>query len=288
MFMKVSLASWCIYIPRYRRLINGSYIPVPGPDEDAITLSYEACNVLKLNGFCSSIKSLVTLSEGQFNGLKSALLANLLRLDSVKTYDASDVYHLMNLIMNLATHGDVLVNVTSVNAAASVSMIVSSSTSSVSIEFFDMLVNAVPLVSNGGAKNEFYGELYLSTFSKFLSSVFRKTSVNPKDVKYVATNLKDLRYCSKMLKSVGVSERALEPTRFVSSYAYFNSMHSLISLIRALELASSGDYILYLDVDKNYNYIITLVFKVNEDLSKLRGCVSPLENLLSTSSSIII
>lgn len=287
--MKVGLASWCIYVPRYRKLINGSYIPVPGPDEDAITLSYEACNVLKLNGFCSSVKSLVTLSEGQFNGLKSALLASLLRLNGVRTYDANDVYHLVNLIMSLVTYGDVLVNVTSVNAAASVSMIVSSSASSVvSIEFFDMLVNAVPLASNGDVRNEFYSELYLNTFSRFLSGVFRKASINPKDVKYVATNLKDLRYCSKVLKNVGVSEKALEPTKFVSNYAYFNSMHSLVSLIRALELASSGDYILYLDVDKNYSYIITLVFRANEDLSKLRGCVLPLENLLNTSSSIII
>ncbi len=287
MLMKLGLAAWCLYVPRFRKLIDGYYIPVAGPDEDVITLSYESCSLLRRNGIASSIKSLIFLTDRHVNGFRAALLADFLKLNSVKAYDVGDFYHLMNLAIELAEHGDVLVTMTTSDVAVSASMVLSSSKFPVEMLSFNALLNTIPLIPNGNVRNEFHSELYLSKFSSFIYDSLIKLSIDSKDIKYVATNIKDIKYCFKLLKNVGISDRALEPSKFVSNYGYFSTLHSIVSLIRSLEMASPGDHILYLDIDRSYNYIILSVLRVNEDLSSLRGCVSTLDKLLNSSLVIV-
>lgn len=288
MLMKLGLAAWCLYVPRFRKLIDGYYIPVAGPDEDVITLSYESCSILRRNGVASSIKSLIFLTDKHVNGFRAALLADFLRLNNVKAYDVGDFYHLMNLAIELAEHGDVLVTMTTSDVAVSASMVLSNSKLPVEILLFNALLNTTPLIPNSNVRNDFHSELYLNRFSSFIYDALIKSSIDPKDIKYVATNIRDLKYCFKLLRNVGIGDKALEPSRFVSNYGYFSMLHSIVSLIRSLEMAYPGDHILYLDIDRNYNYFVLSVLKVNEDLRDLRGCVSTLDKLLNNSSVIMV
>ncbi|MEM4519493.1 MAG: hypothetical protein QXD94_03555 [Sulfolobales archaeon] len=286
--MKLHISAWCAYIPRYRRQNGKTLIPVLGPDEDLVTMSYESCRMLKQNNYLN-ISALIYLSSDKTFGVKSALLADLLKLSDVKKYDIADFYHLIGVAMEMVNDGDVLVvSSDSSDAAAAVSMILSKSRGSVGVVTGSSLINSPPLIPSKVAKNDFHADLYLNKLSKFLSDLLGKAGIKPQSIKYVATNLKDLRYCSKVLRSVGISDAALEPSKYVAAAGYFSTSHTPLTLVRAFEISSPGDYILAIDSDENFTRVTSLILKVNEDLQPFRGCVNFLDKLLNNSSIIML
>ncbi len=285
--MKLYISAWCAYIPRYRKRYGKVLIPVLGPDEDLVTMSYESCRTLK-GSILNNVKALIYLSSDRTIGVKSALLADLLKLNGVKKYDIGDLYHLIGLVEEMIDDGDVLVVSSDFSeAAAAVSMVLSKSKSYVEILTGDSLINSPPLLPLKAARNDFHADLYLSKLSKFLKELLDKAGVGPQEIKYVATNLKDLRYCSKVLRGVGISEQSLEPSKYVNASGHFNTPHTPLALIRAFEVSSPGDHLLLLDLDDNFSRITSLILRVNEDLGHMRGCVSYLDKLLSDSSVIV-
>jgi hypothetical protein len=288
--MRLFIKAWCAYIPRFRKSINNLLIPVLGPDEDLITMGYEVCRILRRNGYANSIKALVYLSsDKEVTNVKSALLSELLRFNGVKNYDVSNFYHLVSIVEDIIGYGDVLViSADSSTAASATSILLSSSGGPVEVLAYDLIANTVPLMPGKNARNDFHAELYMNKLLMSLRELLTKAGVSPKDIKYVATNIKDLKYCSKVLKSVGISENALEPTKYVGKVAYFGLTHTLLTLIKSLELASVGDNILVMDLDENFSYKVSLILRVNEDLNNLRGCVSFIDKLLSNDSVVIL
>lgn len=273
-----------MYLPRYRKFNGRTYVPVPGPDEDVITMSYESCHMLRRNGGSANarnIKSLIFLSQSNLGNVsKSALLASLLRLSNVLTYDVHDFYNLFSIAHKLVDDGDVLVAVSDVSeGAAAASLVLSSSRGPISVIRSDALSNAVPLVPNERSRGDAYAELFMKAISKFIHDVISNAGISPREVKYVATNLRDLRYAAKVLKSLGVSDSSLEPSKYVSTLAYFGDAHSVLALVRSLELANAGDYILFMNLN-NFSNFVASVLRVDEDISSMRGCVSYLEHLL--------
>jgi len=288
--MRLFIKAWCAYIPRYRKLINNLLLPVLGPDEDLITMGYEVCRILRRNGYANNIKALIYLSsDKEVTNVKSALLSELLKFNGVKNYDVSSFYHLVSIVEDIIGHGDVLViSADSSTAASAASILLSSSRGPVEVLAYDLMVNTVPLMPGKNARNDFHAELYMSKLLISLKEFLTKAGVSPKDIKYVATNIRDLRYCSKILKSVGISENALEPTKYIGKTAYFGLTHTPLTLIKALELASVGDNILVIDLDESFSFKVSLILRVNEDLSNLRGCVSFIDKLLSNDSLITL
>ncbi len=282
------ILAWCAYIPRYRKGNGGTLIPVLGPDEDLVTMSYESCRMLK-SSYHGSIKTLIYLSSDRTIGIKSALLADLLKLNGIKKYDISDLYHLVGLVKEMVSEGDILaVSSDSINAAASVSMVFSKSKGYVEVLSSNSLINSPPLLPSKNARNEFHADLYLNMLSKFLRELLEGVGIKPREVKYVATNMKDLRYCSKVLRSAGIADTTLEPSRYISAVGYFNTSHTLLALIRAFELSSVGDYVLLLDLDESFNSVTSSVLRVNENLQPIRGCVNYLDKFLSSIPAIIL
>ncbi|MEM0504377.1 MAG: hypothetical protein QXH57_02825 [Sulfolobales archaeon] len=287
-FMRFYISAWCAYIPRYRKRNGNSLTPVLGPDEDLITMSYESCQVLRYNGY-SNFKALVYLSSDRTIGVKSALLADLLKLNDIKKYDISDLYHLISLAEEIVEEGDVLVVSSDCSeAAAAVSMVLSKSKGYVEVLSSESLINSPPLLPSKVARNDFHADLYLGRLSKFLKNLLERAGVRPQEIKYVATNLKDLRYCSKILKSVGISDTSLEPSKYVKTIGYFGTSHTLLTLVRSLEISSPGDHILLLDLDDNFTCATSLILKVVEDLRPMRGCVNYLDKLLTNTSVITL
>jgi len=233
------------------------------------------------------IRSLIFLSQNNLGGVsKSALLASLLKLNDVATYDVHDFYNLFNIAHKLVYDGDVLVIVSDIaEGAAATSLLLSSSKGPVEVIRTEVLSNAIPLVPNEKSRSDVYAELFIKTISKFVSDVINHAGISPKDVKYVATNLKDIKYGTKMLRSLGINDASLEPTKYISTLAYFGDAHSILALVRSLELANVGDYILFMNLNSFSNFVAA-VLRVNEDIGNVRGCVSYLEHLLQTASII--
>ncbi|MCX8186468.1 MAG: hypothetical protein N3G48_05110 [Sulfolobales archaeon] len=286
--MKLHISAWCTYIPRYRKNNGKALIPVLGPDEDLVTMSYESCRILRQSCY-HNVKTLIYVSSDKTIGVKSALLADLLKLSDIRKYDVNDLYHLVGVVQEVVDDGDVLaVSSDSSSAAAAVSMVLSKSGGYVEVVTGNSLINSPPLLPGKDAKNDFHAELYLNKLSKFLKDLIDKAGIKPQVIKYVATNIKDLRYCSKVLRSVGISDLALEPSKYVAAAGHFNTSHTPLTLIRTFEISSPGDYILLLDSDENFSRVTSLILKVNEDLLPVRGCVNYLDKLLNNSSVITL